>query len=259
MFGTLCAIFFFPCQIIRKSRSSCVLSGKMNIHFVLNLCLYNLWIRRFQVDDLSSLRGVASIQIQILVISDSLVTAPYTTRSRVSDLILIYCCFDCLICHLFCFNILRDEQHSAKKQYTDPPFSDLTHFSFCFHILLLPCYCFSIPFIFACSIYWVYSFWHKKSINVGSFCKALLSVRMWDGMVVFGTDIGTEELAHRCYMCRELNRINQLWVHIAFDFCICYNADRQRDRISPYWTTKRKPESVPDFRVFYSCFGCGKA
>lgn len=68
-----------------------------------------------------------------------------------------------------------------------------------------------------------------------------LSIGMWAGMVAIGTDIGTEELAHWWYRCRWLHRINQLWVHIAFDFCICYNADRQKDRISPYRTTKQNP------------------
>ena len=49
-----------------------------------------------------------------------------------------------------------------------------------------------------------------------------LSIGMWAGMVAIGTDIGTEELAHWCYMCREWNRkiSFECILHLIFAYAI---------------------------------------
>ena len=57
----------------------------------------------------------------------------------------------------------------------------------------------------------------------------------------------------------ECRTVQNLLTHIASDFCICYNASRQNDGISPYRTTTKTPKVDQTFGVFYSYFWNGKA
>lgn len=47
--------------------------------------------------------------------------------------------------------------------------------------------------------------------------------------------------------------------NIAFQICICYNANRQRETSSPYSSTTTKSPSVPAPGLFYSLFWNGRA
>lgn len=57
----------------------------------------------------------------------------------------------------------------------------------------------------------------------------------------------------------ECRNVQIYYLHIAYDFCICYNAIRQNDGISPYRTTTKTPKVYQTFGVFYSYFSNGKA
>ncbi len=64
--------------------------------------------------------------------------------------------------------------------------------------------------------------------------------------------LNPKQIGAQCWIMEQKQKLNPPGIlHIAFFFCICYNASRQNDVRSPYWTTMKSP-GVAALGLFYS-------